>query len=947
MTEFTPGSLVAVRGRDWIVLPNDDRDVLRLRPLTSAQEAEEGVFLPLEGSQVKPAQFDWPNPNACGDASGVMALFDAARLSLRSGAAPFRSLGRISVVPRPYQFVPLIMALRLDPVRLLIADDVGVGKTIEAGMLARELLDRGIGKRLGVLCPAHLADQWERELREKFVIDTARIQPANFLRLERALPRSDQSVYAHYPHLVASIDYVKSPRHKPLFLADAPDIIIVDEAHMAARPPSDKSTVIHQRYELLRELAVDPKRHIILVTATPHSGVDESFRSLLGLLNGQFDTGASGRGVQRDKLVPHIVQRKRSDVEDWLGTDTPFPERINDEGIYELHEEYRQLFVDVLQYCREAVQTDAALRESQQRVRHWAAIALLRCLLSSPQTAATVLENRQRRLEEQTNEEAENPSAEEVDEQLSPQVLDELGDASSVDYAPTAPFDDETAKWSASERRRLREFRRRAEALLGPEKDTKLAELAEKVKQLLKDGFRPIIFCRFIPTAHYLAKQLPELVKGRGLRVQYQLVTGEVGDEERRARINELVEHDCRILIATDCLSEGINLQVHFDAVVHYDLPWNPNRLEQREGRVDRYGQIKAEVRTTLIWGRNNDVDQVVLEVLVRKAREIRNRLGIAVPAPLNSDEVISTIVDTVLLRGTGAPQQLDLGLGEEHVGLLHGSWDEAANREQAQRGFFAQSGVQPDEVQKEIEATDHVLGDSVAVQRFLGDAVQRFGGSLRESDAATFRLSTGDLRGKLGEFLAEGDGVDITFDRLKDENSLYIGRTHPLVERVCDSVLGDAFANKSRPGLARAGAMVTSAVGIRTAILLLRFRYLFAEKQRQEFAEEVVLAAFSAADGKPEWLEPLDAEPRALVERAEAVANLSDAERATEVSWALSMLDADPRWFQSILDWRQSELEQAHERLRAMSGAGALTIDPKVPPDILGCFVLLPGGGS
>ncbi len=103
-----------------------------------------------------------------------MALFDAARLSLRSGAAPFRSLGRISVVPRPYQFVPLIMALRLDPVRMLIADDVGVGKTIEAGLIARELLDRGIAKRLGVLCPSHLTDQWERELREKFILDAAR-----------------------------------------------------------------------------------------------------------------------------------------------------------------------------------------------------------------------------------------------------------------------------------------------------------------------------------------------------------------------------------------------------------------------------------------------------------------------------------------------------------------------------------------------------------------------------------------------------------------------------------------------------------------------------------------------------------------------------------------------------------------------------------------------------
>jgi SNF2 family DNA or RNA helicase len=107
-----------------------------------------------------------------------MTLFNAARLNLRAGAAPFRSLGRISVTPRPYQFVPLIMALRLDPVRLLIADDVGVGKTIEAGMSARELLDRGIAKRLGVITPAHLCDQWQRELAEKFGINSALVQPS-------------------------------------------------------------------------------------------------------------------------------------------------------------------------------------------------------------------------------------------------------------------------------------------------------------------------------------------------------------------------------------------------------------------------------------------------------------------------------------------------------------------------------------------------------------------------------------------------------------------------------------------------------------------------------------------------------------------------------------------------------------------------------------------------
>ena len=145
---YRPGTIVHARGREWIVLPEREPEVLRLRPLTTAQGV--GLFLPLEGERVRPARFADPEPMSGGDATGIMTLFDAARLSLRSGAGPFRSLGHISVVPRP-----LIMALRQSPVRLLIADDVGVGKTIEAAMIARELLDRGLARRLGVLCPAH------------------------------------------------------------------------------------------------------------------------------------------------------------------------------------------------------------------------------------------------------------------------------------------------------------------------------------------------------------------------------------------------------------------------------------------------------------------------------------------------------------------------------------------------------------------------------------------------------------------------------------------------------------------------------------------------------------------------------------------------------------------------------------------------------------------------
>jgi hypothetical protein len=140
---FSPGSLVRARGRDWIVLPDREPSVIRLRPLTTSLADEIGLFLALEGPQISSAEFSPPGPEHPGDATGVMTLFNAARLNLRSGAAPFRSLGRISVTPRPYQFAPLIMALRLDPVRLLIADDVGVGKR----QVALQFRDQGTRAR--------------------------------------------------------------------------------------------------------------------------------------------------------------------------------------------------------------------------------------------------------------------------------------------------------------------------------------------------------------------------------------------------------------------------------------------------------------------------------------------------------------------------------------------------------------------------------------------------------------------------------------------------------------------------------------------------------------------------------------------------------------------------------------------------------------------------------
>ncbi len=950
---FPPGSLVSARGREWVVLPSEEGDVLRVRPLAGGEDEIAGLFMPLEWRGIAPATFAPPDPEQVGDAASALVLCDAARLKLRSGAAPFRSLGRVSVTPRPYQFVPLIMALRLDPVRLLIADDVGVGKTIEAALVAREMLDRGLARRLAVICPAHLCDQWERELHEKFALEAAVVQPARIGRLERELPRSDLSLYAHYRHLVVSIDFIKTDKNRHAFLRNAPDLIIVDEAHTAARPAGGERAV-QQRYEFLKALTADPTRHILLVTATPHSGIEESFRSLLGLLDPRFDTAAE---VNRRDLVPHLVQRRRRDLEErWLGQDHPFPRRESSEETYTLSDEYAALYVDVLDYCRESVSGSPGLRAQQQRVRYWAALALLRCVLSSPRAAAAVLSGRAKRLGDETSPIFD--TADDVDLTYLPQVLDPLDDEAAGDYTPSAPVDETWNGLSDTDRRRLTGLIRRAEQLAGPARDHKLARLIALLTAQLQAGAHPIVFCRFIATADYLEEQLKAALAVSFPDLAVRAVTSAAGgDDVRRERIADLAQHERRVLVATDCLSEGINLQDDFDAVLHYDLPWNPNRLEQREGRVDRFGQPRPAVNAVLLYGANNEVDLVVLDVLLRKAKQIRARLGVAVPVPYESEHVVGALVETVLLRRPArGGLQLQLGLDHQQVSRLHQAWDAAADREARDRSYFAQQGIDPNEVATELAATDPVLGNPVTVEMFLRRASQRLGGDLLPGRLpAVFSFNPGQaapaLRARTGNAFPlavtlDRQAASMPRDRQADRRAEYVGRTHPLVEGLADLVLGRALGGDPDPLFARTGAIFTRAVMRRTAVALLRIRYNMRDPGNG-FAEEVLLAAFSRETDGLTWLTPIEQAGRDLIEAAEPAANMSNAERTEHVRWALDQLAADAGWYRPVVDARVAALQGAHTRLRRLARAPKLEIQPHDPPDILGCYVLVPAAGG
>ncbi len=954
-TRMNVGSIVQVRNRYWVLLPHEDPNLYLLRPLTGATDETValhkgltdrlGYTLPEERPQ--PAKFPPPAPEDVGDAIGAHLLWQAARLTLREGAAPLRALGRISIRPRTYQFVPLLMALRLDPVRLLIADDVGVGKTIEALLIARELWERGEIRRLAVLCPPYLCDQWQQELDEKFNFHEAVIIRSGTVRqLERDKPPT-RTIYEHYPVQVISIDWVKSERNRHAFLLHAPELVIVDEAHGAAMARNQNQ---QQRHEFLREVAARPDRHLILLTATPHSGIESAFRSLLGLLDPRFEAWEM-EGLSENhlgELAHHFVQRTRRDIEHDWENEPCFPERLSEDQPYYLSAAYRTLFEKTYAFCAEIVRTGQHLEERQRRVRYWGALALLRCVMSSPAAALAALETRHERLKEAAG----------VDEVDFRGFVFESDHDRTDDEQPTPPIEEAAASLPDSERRKLRDLGQLAAALLEPGQDTKLEGLHQFVSGLLQEGYHPIVWCRYVATAEYIAEALRQRLAEKHPTTQVICITGRQGDEERRARIAEIDADRPRVLVATDCLSEGINLQEKFTAAIHYDLPWNPNRLEQREGRVDRYGQPARQVKVIRYYGADNPVDGVVLDVLLNKAREIHKALGTHVPVPEESESVTEAVLNALFLRGYGRTdaRQLAFNFMADSVTSLHRQWEHDAEREKLTRTRFAQRALKPAEVQRELEGADAVLGDPQAVRAFIVNAAQRLGLTLTpEKSGAVFRLVTLPLPPNLPEAIRfalpqRHDGYwRIAFTSPTPEGAEYLGRNHPFVAALARFLLEEALTRGGAAHAARGGVIATRAVTRPTVLLLLRVRYLIhLPNQTPLFSEEVrVLGYTQGEQNTPAWL--AEAEALRLLAEAQPDANLPLDTKKALLAAALQAYPTLETRLRSPIEARARDLTDAHKRIRKAMRlrVQALTVEAQWPVDLVGLLILTPVGGA
>jgi hypothetical protein len=487
-----------------------------------------------------------------------------------------------------------------------------------------------------------------------------------------------------------------------------------------------------------------------------------------------------------------------------------------------------------------------------------------------------------------------------------------------------------------------------------PRKDEKLKKLRAEIKKLIGDGFNPVVFCRFIATA----KGVGAALEAEFPDCEIDVVTGEIPADERRERVEAFGadESKQRILVATDCLSEGINLQSYFDAVVHYDLSWNPTRHQQREGRVSRFGQKRPAVRSLLLYGADNPVDGAVLEVILRKAEQIRKATGVPVPLPDDERAMTEALMQAVLLRRKRPDAgQLQLFADLPEARKIERAWLDASEREKQSQTIFAQRALKPEEVMPEWRKALHVLGGGAQeTHRFLDGALARFGLPLQKlRQGYRFRVTGDAAHAALCDRLAAaGVAEELRIGFEPGPEREFVHRTHPLVAATAELLFEralDPHADAKDPAtLARCGAWATAAVAQRTTIALLRLRHRLVPSDGRPalLAEEASALAWTGNDKLG-----LAAEGEAALALldAQAAGDLEPTVRKQRLDAALARLPALARDLDAHAARRAELLALDHDRVRAATmrerrtRLARIAVEPVTPVDIVGLYVLIP----
>ncbi len=670
------GQLVEVRQRRYVVneisastlqpspLVLDRSAQQHLLTLTSVDDEGLGeelqVIWELEpGAQIYD-QSGLPRPDAFDPPHRLDAFLNAVRWGAiattndRTLQAPFRS----GIEIEAYQLDPLVRALQMPRVNLLVADDVGLGKTIEAGLVVQEMILRYRVQRVLIVCPAGLQIQWRDQMLEKFGLDF-RIVDSTLMKSLRRRRGLHVNPWTHFPRLITSMDYLKRDRPMRLFKEVLPkegmtyprkfDMLIVDEAHNVAPSGNGRYAVDSQRTKAIRTLAPHFE-HRLFLTATPHNGYVESFSALLELLDNQ--RFARGMAPDPDRLAAVMVRRLKSDLPpEWDGTPRFQPREIAPLPVPYTDAE-RTVHGQLQAYSQ--LRRKHAVDPTERTASEFVLKLLKKRLFSSPAAFAHTLAQHKETI-------ARGGQGQKAASQLdrpSPGMLRALLASTEQEYGDDAGYDEATESALTRSTQIFSALTPAEQTLLdamltwaegaSQRKDSKAEALFEWLHATLRPGGvwndeRVILFTEYRDTQ----KWLQTLLAAERLSEQGRLMVLYGGmDEEEREAIKAAFQADpqlspVRILLATDAASEGIDLQRQCHRLVHYEIPWNPNRMEQRNGRIDRHGQQYAPLIYHFVpegYAENPvDLDVAVgalegdLEFLMRavqKVEQIREDLG-------------------------------------------------------------------------------------------------------------------------------------------------------------------------------------------------------------------------------------------------------------------------------------------------------------------------------
>lgn len=671
-----PGQLVEVRRRQWIVSDIDasavspelpKRNLVKLASIDEDALGEEiEVLWELEPGAHVIERAGLPTLSALDDPSKLEAFLDAVRWGAATNAdrgylqAPFRS----GVSIEDFQLDPLVRAIDMARTNLLIADDVGLGKTIEAGLVIQEMLLRHRARTILVLCPASLQEKWRTEMAEKFGLEF-RIVDTEWVKRSRRERGLHANPWTSFPRLIASIDWVKQGEGIRLLRDVLPphptfprpfDMLVVDEAHNVA-PTVGKYAVESLRTRLVRLLAPH-FQHKLFLTATPHDGYTESFTALLELLDDQ----RFSRNIlpPEEQLARVMVRRLKSDLVDARGKKL-YPVRRLEALNVEYTSEEREARQLLEQYIASRERQDDHEGAASQFVHQ----LLRKRLASSPAAFASTLARHTATTEGRREARRSSGLDERILRRAIAKTEEDYADDDTREAAESEAIEEASCRLrpqSAEEKKllgRLRSWAEHASHKPDSKADALLRWLEENLRPKGQwSNARVILFTEYRATQKWLHEILASHDLG-GDRLA--LLFGGMDPKEREtikaAFQADPLESPVRILLATDAASEGIDLQNHCNLLVHLEIPYNPNVMEQRNGRVDRHGQKQSEV---VIWhpvdasgGHGDDILRAL-----KKLDSMRADMGSVNP-------VIAPQLPALL---EGRRRELDTGFAEKRI---------------------------------------------------------------------------------------------------------------------------------------------------------------------------------------------------------------------------------------------------------------------------------------